>query len=75
MTPRSPRRRKNAVKVAYFIVWAVLTLWEGRRLRELREKQDAAIFWGLSFAALALGIAFACLPDGTGLAEWLQNAL
>ena len=58
------------MKIAFFIFWAALTVWESRQLRETK-RRDRLVFWCLTFLALAAGAAYAALPDAAGLAEWL----
>ncbi len=60
------------MKVAFFVFWAALTLWESRRLREAKHR-DRTVFWCLSVIALAAGVLCAAFPGVPGLAEWLTG--
>ena len=60
------------MKIAYFVLWALLSAVETVRLRrQAALRRELTAFWLLAAAALAAGVVYAALPDGAGLAEWL----
>ncbi len=60
------------MKVFYFILWTLLAVGETARLRE--RGRDLPAFWALAVLALAVGVVWAALPAGTGLAEWMTES-